>query len=103
MYFLQEFVKLGTEAGLPREHVFFSFLEQQRIVLNRLFVGATLGTLLTLGLGGLYLSHKIAGPIYKLTQHLKATRVSDLKPVKFRKGDYFPELEEAFNELVSRK
>ncbi len=50
----------------------------------------------------IYLSHKTAGPIYKLTQYLKSLRESDqIPPLTFRKGDYFTELPAEVNETVT--
>jgi hypothetical protein len=53
--------------------------------------------------GGLYISHRIAGPIYRFQKELQD--MSDVSPVElktihFRKGDYFPELADTFNHLV---
>jgi methyl-accepting chemotaxis protein len=50
-----------------------------------------------------FLSHRIAGPIFKLDQYLReAAKTGHLKPMlKFRSGDHFLELAESYNEMVA--
>jgi len=52
-------------------------------------------------LGGLFLSHRVAGPIYRLRMTLKQIAI-EKKPatVRFRKGDYTHELADDFNEAM---
>jgi len=52
---------------------------------------------------GIFMSHRIAGPLYKLDQYLReAARTGHLKPMlRFRSGDNFLELAESYNEMVS--
>lgn len=46
----------------------------------------------------LFISHKIAGPLYKLTQYLRTVRESgELIHLKFRDGDNFPEVADEVN------
>lgn len=47
----------------------------------------------------IFISHKIAGPLYKLRKYLQAIKTDNsLGRLFFRKGDYFPELADDFNE-----
>lgn len=49
----------------------------------------------------LIVSHKSAGPVYSLTQHLRKIRSNKkVEPIHFRKGDYFQELAEEINEFI---
>ena len=49
----------------------------------------------------IFFSHKIAGPLYNLNRQLKKVKEMDsLETIKFRKGDYFKEIEESYNEAV---
>jgi hypothetical protein len=70
--------------------------------MNQIFLATSIITFLTIAVGGLVLSHKVAGPLYRLTQHLKRSSPENIKPVQFRKGDYFPEIQDAFNEFIKR-
>lgn len=48
-------------------------------------------------------SHRLTGPVYKLTRHLEKASQSDELPkhIKFRKGDAFHELADSFNKFVT--
>lgn len=51
----------------------------------------------------IFVSHKIAGPMYKLKTYLASVRGSDhFSPVFFRKGDYFLDLADEVNETLSQ-
>lgn len=54
-------------------------------------------------LGFIYLTHRIAGPMYKLQSFLK--NIADGNPPErlfFRKGDYFQEIPEHFNDAFNK-
>ncbi|MEI8346245.1 MAG: hypothetical protein WCG27_02175 [Pseudomonadota bacterium] len=62
-----------------------------------------------LGIGGvffiicIFLTHRIAGPIYKLEMFLNQIQGPDkINKLSFRKGDYFLELPEIVNNALSR-
>ncbi len=48
----------------------------------------------------LFMSHRIAGPIYKLRKLMNEARNGRLEPVSFRKSDHFQELAADYNRLV---
>ena len=49
------------------------------------------------------MSHKIAGPIYKLTLHLKSIQEGNpAEYITFRKGDHFLELAEDYNAAIKK-
>ena len=102
-YGFHEFVQIGTQAGLPTDHVYFQFIRMQETTFLRVIAAIALLIAVILIVGGLIISHKIAGPVYRMQKELNA--MSELDPVElrninFRKGDFFPELAEAFNGLV---
>lgn len=46
----------------------------------------------------IFFSHKIAGPLYKMTKHLTSIRNGEyVEKLKFRSGDYFTDLADEFN------
>lgn len=49
----------------------------------------------------LFLSHRIAGPIYRIRKGLNALRSGDLTPIRLRASDHFKEVAEDFNQVVS--
>jgi hypothetical protein len=99
-----EFVRVGLEAGLPADHEYFQFIKMQEGTFDRIIIAIALVTGTILFLGGLVISHRIAGPILRMQKELNRASTEipfQLQSIKFRKGDYFPELAESFNKLVA--
>jgi len=49
----------------------------------------------------IFISHKIAGPMFKLKSHLQAIRnTQKIEPVYFRKGDSFTDIADEFNKTM---
>ncbi len=100
-----EFVQIGHQAGLPDDHVYFQFIKMQETTFLRVILAIAffVGTILTVG--GLVVSHKIAGPLYRLQKELlnmAGKPDPTLHKINFRDGDFFPEVPMAFNELVEK-
>ena len=70
--------------------------------MDNVFINTSIFALFLILIGGLMISHKVAGPLYRLTQHLNNHDRSNIVPVKFRTGDYFPEIEKAFNDFLEK-
>jgi hypothetical protein len=50
---------------------------------------------------GIYLTHKVAGPIWKLEHEINEfLNGKNIRPIKFRKGDEFQKLPELVNTLI---
>lgn len=92
------------EAGLPAGSVVFSFLQTQKDEINTaIYITTLIGTLVTIA-GGYFISHRIAGPIYRIRKDILQILQSGKKQkIKLRTGDYFPELADAVNELITNK
>lgn len=88
----------ALNVGIPKQHVFFTFLEGQKADLDLLFIALALLNLLILIGAGFIISHRIAGPLYKLKKHLTGMDQSSAD-FKLRKNDFFKELEPAVDEL----
>ena len=101
-YFFNNLKKEALSVGLPPEHIFFTFINEQKAIMDNVFIVSSIVALIVILVGGLVLSHKVAGPLYRLTKHLQGHNRGNITPVKFRKGDYFPEIEEAFNEFLKK-
>ena len=55
-----------------------------------------------IGWGSIFLTHKVAGPIFKLTQYMEALKKGDFSVrIGFRKFDELHYLEKHFNDLAS--
>lgn len=74
--------------------------QKKEILLNIIFSQAVIAAVFFLV--SIFFSHKIAGPLYKLSMHLEKIR-SHNRPGKlfFRKGDYFQDLAEDINKTFS--
>ena len=100
-FFFWKFLEQGRELGLPANHAFFRFLESQQAMLDWTLLIASLISITVLVCYGLYLSNRVAGPIYQLKKHLNNYRNGmDFNDIKFRKKDFFPELAETINESI---
>lgn len=93
-----------TSMGLPPEHMIFEFLGQQSRAMDWIFLGAAVLETLFLGLVGLRLSHRVAGPVYRVTQALhQVASGGQPEHIRFRKNDYFPELAQGYNDALDRQ
>ena len=97
----EEFFSLGKQLGLPKESQFFKFITHQKDKFTNIFLVTSLLSSLVLIIFGILLSHKIAGPVYRMTEDLKEMiKNKETKEVHFRKGDFFIELTETFNNFL---
>jgi hypothetical protein len=94
----------GLALGLPPTHVFFKFLREQQRTMDLIFIVTSLVTMLTIVGFGLFLSHRVAGPLHRLKQYLEQSPIEGEVPrhLKFRDGDYFPDVAEAVNLRLSQ-
>lgn len=52
---------------------------------------------------GLVISHRIAGPVYRLGRHMEGLNAGKpITAIRFRKDDHFPEIAEEYNKLLER-
>jgi signal transduction histidine kinase len=91
-------LQIAPGQGLLRQSV----VEQERALLQ-IAVLIGFGQLVLFNLAAVIVSHRIAGPLYRLQRHLKAVAAgSEPADVRFRNGDLYQELAEACNELMAR-
>lgn len=88
----------ALNVGIPKQHVFFTFLEGQKLELDLLFIALAVINLILLVGTGFIVSHRIAGPIYKLKKHMSQMNKNS-EDFKLRKKDFFKELEPMIDEL----
>lgn len=100
-WFFYKLAELGHELQLPADHVFFQFVNAQKLQMNWIFLTVSLLVVAVLSVGGALLSHKVAGPVYRLCQHLKGINEGHtVKDLSFRKGDYFSEIADHINPVL---
>jgi hypothetical protein len=79
----------GLAVGIPEGHIYYQFLENQKHDLDLFFIGLIVFNFLLLLTIGFLISHRIAGPIYKIKAYLEGSR-EDV--ISLRKKDFFRDL-----------
>lgn len=89
--------------GLTEANI-LQLAQTQYRMLNSTCLELGLVLLIVLCSGGLVLSHRVAGPIYRMRMHIQdAIKTGDIsKDLSFRKKDYFHELATEYNELLAK-
>lgn len=101
LYFIWKFIEVGKELSLPENHSFFRFIAEQKRVMNSIFLITSLIITVLTVIGGLVLSHRAAGAMYRLETHMdEVGETGKLEEVNFRKNDFFSEIADAFNRML---
>jgi hypothetical protein len=100
-YFFWTLKEKAIAVGIPVEHVFFTYLRDQKGILDTLFFVLSFVNLLILAIVGFFISHRIAGPFYKIKKHL-SEMTADSADLKLRKHDFLKDIEPVVNELKNR-
>jgi len=101
-FFFFKFQKMGVEANLPQKHIFFVFIHDQQLQLNFLIGIVSFIAIILVAVGGIFLSHKIVGPIYRFCSDLKKMDKTNIREIHFRKNDFFDEIADTFNNFIKR-
>lgn len=101
-YFFYKFKEEAISTGLPESHVFFTFLKEQKMVIDQIFLYSSGFAIVIILFGGIFISHKVAGPLHQLNEHLKNYNKGNIPPLKFRKNDYFLDIQDTFNEFIKK-
>jgi len=92
---------LLRETGAITSPVVIDFLIEQRRLFIYSLLGIFFGVTLLLLTFGIFISHKIAGPIFALTRKMNALAHGNFNAtLELRKGDEFHDLKERYNTLV---
>lgn len=97
--------KMGADVGIPADNAYFDFVADQA---HGFLVHTALAFLAALVISScvtLYLSFRLAGPIYRLRKHMRqiADQGADgLEPLRFRNGDFYSDLPATVNQAVDR-
>ena len=101
-FYFERLIAQGQELGLASDRVYFEFVQNQKSLLNMSFFSVSVIVFAGLLIAGLALSHKIAGPVYRIQSYLQCLYREGEPPgkLKFRDGDFFPEVADLVNGLV---
>lgn len=106
--FFESFIAKGEALGLPENHAFFVLIKEQREIMTTIFVFVSVFISFVIGLWGMFFSHRIAGPLYRLRRYftdaseLRKEGQSKLKPIFFRQNDFFLEVPDSINEYLKK-
>ena len=93
----------AKEMGLPAGHILFQFIAEQQHAMNLIFGTTSILLFAFLTLGGLILSHHIAGPVYRLKKHIQqVVKEDEFRDLSFRKKDFFIDIVPDYNELIAK-
>jgi hypothetical protein len=100
---MREMKKMGDNAGFHPENPFFKFIDEigtrfYSHVSIAFLVGLIVSTLMTI-----YISHKMAGPLYRMRTYFQ--KISDdgqVKDISFRKGDYLSDFAVIINAALAK-
>jgi hypothetical protein len=102
-YFFHSYMQRGEALNLPPDHPFFLMIHEQKKFMTNVFIVVALSISGMAGLWGLFYSHKIAGPLYRLHKYFTQAAVDNTplqKKVYFRDGDFFQEVPESINKYI---
>lgn len=102
-YFFHSYVLRGQALNLPPDHPFFLMIHEQKLFMTKVFIVVASSISILAALWGLFYSHKIAGPLYRLhlyfTEAAKTNKPLD-KKIYFREDDFFQEIPDAINNYI---
>ena len=102
LYFFWNLKNQGLSVGLSTEHVFFQFINEQQNTMDLIFVITSVIATLSMFAFGIFISHRVAGPLYRMHRYFVENRGKNFeKKLSFRQGDYFVELADAFNNYAN--
>jgi hypothetical protein len=99
-YFFHSYIQKGQALNLPPDHPFFLMIHEQKKFMTKVFIAVATSISTIACLWGLFYSHKIAGPLYRLQRYftLAAHESSPLKSkIYFRDNDFFQEVPDSIN------
>jgi hypothetical protein len=102
-YFFQTYMHKGQVLNLPPDHPFFLMIQEQKSFMTKVYV-IVAGSISGIAcLWGLFYSHKIAGPLYRLNKYFEDAALSGApleKKVYFREDDFFQEVPVSINKYI---
>jgi len=90
-------------AGFTVQDIPLALDDLQKNIINDLWLASVLG-MVGIFLGGILVSHRIAGPMYNLSGAMKAfLKTGELKLVRLRKHDFGHEIADLYNQVLEKK
>jgi signal transduction histidine kinase len=104
MYYAQTHVEsYVTALNLRPGHPALQYIAEEQRQFERMAILVIFVQLLVFNVTALLLSHRLAGPLYRLERHLKQVgEGGEPADVHFRKGDLYRELADECNKVMAR-
>jgi hypothetical protein len=102
-YFFHAYMQKGMVLNLPPDHPFFLMIYEQKKFMTKVFIAVATSISSISILWGLFYSHKIAGPLYRLQRYFidAAKENTQLKnKIYFRDNDFFQEVPVSINMYI---
>ncbi len=102
-YFFHSYMEKGLALNLPPDHPFFLMIHEQKRFMTKVFIAVAASISGVACIWGLFYSHKIAGPLYRLQRYFTAAAAdsSQLKnKIYFRDDDFFQEVPDSINRYI---
>lgn len=103
LWYFELLLEQGYELGLDPQHPYYVFIADQRTLLHQTYAAVSIVVFLLLMISGLFLSHRIAGPVYRLKMQMRdiVAKNGNVNPVYLRSKDFFPEVADEMNEMLA--
>jgi len=103
-HFEKELLVQASFLNLKEHPLFFDFLTKQIHSLQAMIGLLCIASVLYFGLGGLIVSHRLAGPIYQIKKNLLEFKKNQkFKRIVLRDKDYFKDLADVINDVFDSR
>lgn len=102
-YFFHTYMQKGQLLNLPPDHPYFLMIHEQKRFMTKVFITVAFSISSVAIIWGLFYSHKIAGPLYRLQRYFTdaAIESTELKSkIYFRDDDFFQEVPVSINRYI---
>lgn len=102
-YFFHSYMARGQALNLAPDHPFFLMIHEQKAFMTKVFAVVALSISAIACLWGLFYSHKIAGPLYRLQKYFTEAAMESTplqKKIHFREDDFFQEVPDSINNYI---
>lgn len=104
LLFFNNLFEMGKQAEIPQGHIYYTFLTEQKMMLYFNFSMASIVILFGAALWWLFISHKIAGPLYQLTNYFENLILDKrIDELVFREKDFFQEIPTVINSYFDKR
>ena len=95
--------QVGIDANISSAHPFFKYLDYQEMHITQYLLLALGASFILITFFLIIFSHKIVGPVNRLSTDLRRSIDGEEVKFDFREGDFFPEIPELIGKLIKTK